>query len=89
MVNLRNDGVLPFLPDDHVIEVPAVFRDGGFVAEPVAPLPDDIRGLIAGVAGHPTSAGGDDDAAEGVLALGPGRHAVDRRQRVVDDLAVG
>ena len=52
VVNLRNDGVLPFLPDDHVIEVPAVFRDGGFVAEPVAPLPDDIRGLIAGVAGY-------------------------------------
>lgn len=52
VVNLRNDGVLPFLPDDHVIEVPAVFRDGGFDAEPVAPLPDDIRGLIAGVAGY-------------------------------------
>ncbi|AWB96023.1 6-phospho-beta-glucosidase [Agromyces badenianii] len=52
VVNLRNDGVLPFLPDDHVIEVPAAFRDGGFVAEPVAPLPDDIRGLIAGVAGY-------------------------------------
>ncbi len=52
VVNLRNDGVLAFLPDDHVIEVPAVFRDGGFVAEPVGPLPDDIRGLIAGVAGY-------------------------------------
>ncbi|GAA1778064.1 6-phospho-beta-glucosidase [Agromyces lapidis] len=52
VVNLRNDGVLPFLPDDHVIEVPAVFRDGGFVAEPVAPLPDDIRGLVSGVAGY-------------------------------------
>lgn len=52
VVNLRNDGVLPFLPDDHVIEVPAVFRDGGFVAEPVAPLPDDIRGLISSVAGY-------------------------------------
>ncbi|MFB9309118.1 6-phospho-beta-glucosidase [Agromyces hippuratus] len=52
VVNLRNDGVLPFLPDDHVIEVPAVFRDGGFVADPVAPLPDDIRGLISGVAGY-------------------------------------
>ncbi|KQM82754.1 6-phospho-beta-glucosidase [Agromyces sp. Leaf222] len=52
VVNLRNDGVLPFLPDDHVIEVPAVFRDGRFHAEPVAPLPDDIRGLIASVAGY-------------------------------------
>lgn len=52
VVNLRNDGMLPFLPDDHVIEVPASFRDGRFVAEPIAPLDDDIRGLIAAVAGY-------------------------------------
>lgn len=52
VVNVRNDGVLPFLPDDHVIEVPAVYRDGRFIAEPVAPLPDDIRGLVSGVAGY-------------------------------------
>lgn len=52
VVNLRNDGALPFLPDDHVIEVPARFRDGAFVAEPVAPLADDIRGLVAAVAGY-------------------------------------
>jgi len=52
VVNLRNDGVLPFLPDDHVIEVPARFIDGSFVAEPVLPLPDDLRGLVAAVAGY-------------------------------------
>lgn len=52
VVNLRNDGTLPFLPDDHVIEVPARFTAEGFVAEPVAPLPDDIRGLVAAVAGY-------------------------------------
>lgn len=52
VVNLRNDGVLPFLPDDHVIEVPARHVDGRFVAERVAPLPDDIRGLISAVAGY-------------------------------------
>lgn len=52
VVNLRNDGVLPFLPHDHVIEVPAVFRDGGFVAEPVAPLPPDVAGLVSAVAGY-------------------------------------
>ncbi len=52
VVNLRNDGTLPFLPDDHVIEVPATFRDGRFVADPVAPLDDDIRGLVAAVAGY-------------------------------------
>jgi 6-phospho-beta-glucosidase len=52
VVNLRNDGTLPFLPDDHVIEVPGSFRDGRFVADPVAPLDDDIRGLVAAVAGY-------------------------------------
>lgn len=52
VVNLRNDGVLPFLPDDHVIEVPARHVDGRFVAEPVSALPDDITGLIGAVAGY-------------------------------------
>ncbi|GGR20863.1 6-phospho-beta-glucosidase [Agromyces mediolanus] len=52
VVNLRNDGVLPFLPDDHVIEVPARYVDGRFVAEEVAALPDDFAGLVAAVAGY-------------------------------------
>lgn len=52
VVDLRNDGVLPFLPDDHVIEVPATFTGGRFVAEPVAPLPEAARGLVAAVAGY-------------------------------------
>lgn len=52
VVNLRNDGALPFLPDDHVIEVPARFSEGRFVAEPLAALPDDVAGLIAAVAGY-------------------------------------
>lgn len=52
VVNLRNDGVLPFLPDDHVIEVPARFDGATFIAEPVAALPDDIAGLIGAVTGY-------------------------------------
>jgi 6-phospho-beta-glucosidase len=52
VVNLRNDGVLPFLPDDHVIEVPARFDGAAFVAEPVAALDDDIRSLVAAVTGY-------------------------------------
>jgi 6-phospho-beta-glucosidase len=52
VVNLRNDGSLPFLPDDHVIEVPARVGATGLVAEPIAPLDDDIRGLISAVAGY-------------------------------------
>jgi 6-phospho-beta-glucosidase len=52
VVNLRNDGVLPFLPDDHVVEVPAVVGASGVTALPAAPLPDDVAGLISHVAGY-------------------------------------
>jgi 6-phospho-beta-glucosidase len=52
VVNLHNNGSLPFLPDDHVIEVPARVSSSGLVAEPIAPLDDDIRGLISSVAGY-------------------------------------
>jgi 6-phospho-beta-glucosidase len=52
VVNLRNDGILPFLPDDHVIEVPATVGVNGVTAVPVAPLADDIRGLVSAVAGY-------------------------------------
>ncbi|MGJ4842939.1 6-phospho-beta-glucosidase [Leifsonia sp. Le1] len=52
VVNLRNDGSLPFLPDDHVIEVPATVGAAGVTALPIEPLPDDIRGLVSHVAGY-------------------------------------
>jgi 6-phospho-beta-glucosidase len=52
VVNLRNDGILPFLPDDHVIEVPARVGASGVAALPVEPLPADVAGLISHVAGY-------------------------------------
>jgi 6-phospho-beta-glucosidase len=52
VVNLRNNGSLPFLPDDHVIEVPAVVSASGVEALPIDPPPDDMRGLISHVAGY-------------------------------------
>ncbi|MES1212308.1 MAG: 6-phospho-beta-glucosidase [Leifsonia sp.] len=52
VVNVRNDGALPFLPDDHVIEVPARVSGAGLEVLPIAPLDDDIRGLISAVAGY-------------------------------------
>jgi 6-phospho-beta-glucosidase len=52
VVNLRNSGILPFLPDDHVIEVPATVGASGVTAVPVAPLADDLRGLVSTVAGY-------------------------------------
>jgi 6-phospho-beta-glucosidase len=52
VVNLRNDGTLPFLPDDHVIEVPAVVGADGVRAVEVPALADDLAGLIGHVAGY-------------------------------------
>ena len=52
VVNVRNDGALPFLPDDHVIEVPARVGASGLDVLPIAPLDADIRGLISAVAGY-------------------------------------
>jgi 6-phospho-beta-glucosidase len=47
VVNLRNEGTLPFLPDDAVIEVPATITAAGAAALPVAPVPPLYSGLIA------------------------------------------
>lgn len=47
VVNLRNNGTLPFLDDDAVIEVPAVIGSDGPVPVPVTPVSPLLRGLIA------------------------------------------
>jgi 6-phospho-beta-glucosidase len=47
VVNLRNDGTLPFLPDDAVIEVPATITAAGATALPVDPVPPIYSGLIS------------------------------------------
>jgi 6-phospho-beta-glucosidase len=52
VVNLRNQGTLPFLPDEAVIEVPAAIGAGGAVAVPVAPLPPLMSGLVAHVSAY-------------------------------------
>ncbi|HEX4443637.1 MAG TPA: 6-phospho-beta-glucosidase [Galbitalea sp.] len=52
VVNLSNNGSLPFLPDDHVIEVSARVTAGGVEALPVEQLPDGQRALISAVAGY-------------------------------------
>jgi 6-phospho-beta-glucosidase len=52
VVNVRNDGALPFLPDDHVVEIPATIGSSGITATGFAALPDDVTGLIAHVAAY-------------------------------------
>jgi 6-phospho-beta-glucosidase len=52
VVNLRNDGTLPFLPDDAVIEVPATVDGSGVRSVPVAPLAPLYAGLVAAVTAY-------------------------------------
>ncbi|WP_457033942.1 6-phospho-beta-glucosidase [Kitasatospora sp. P5_F3] len=52
VVNTRNDGVLPFLPDDAVIEVPAEVDANGVRPLPQRPVEPLYAGLIAGVTAY-------------------------------------
>jgi 6-phospho-beta-glucosidase len=52
VVNTRNDGVLPFLPDDAVIEVPAQVDATGVRPLPQRPVEPLFAGLIAAVTAY-------------------------------------
>jgi len=52
VVNVRNAGTLPFLPDEAVIEVPAVIGADGARPAPVAPLAPLMRGLVGHVSAY-------------------------------------
>lgn len=52
VVNVRNDGTLPFLPDDAVVEVPAVVDATGARPLPVPPVEPLYAGLIAHTAAY-------------------------------------
>jgi 6-phospho-beta-glucosidase len=52
VVNLRNDGSFPFLPDDAVIEVPASVSRAGVTAVPLDPLEPLYAGLVAHVTAY-------------------------------------
>ncbi|WP_378741834.1 6-phospho-beta-glucosidase [Nocardia brasiliensis] len=52
VVDTRNDGILPFLPDDAVIEVPAVVDQQGVRPLPQRPVEPRYAGLIAHVTAY-------------------------------------
>ncbi|MFG1806028.1 6-phospho-beta-glucosidase [Streptomyces sp. NPDC049040] len=52
VVNTYNNGTLPFLPDDAVIEVPAVVDGDGAAPLPVPPVEPLYAGLIANVTAY-------------------------------------
>ncbi len=72
VVNIRNDGILPFLPDDAVIEVSAMVGANGPIPIPVGDVPPLAAGLIAHTAAYE------------VLALDAARHGGrERAQRAL------
>ncbi len=85
VVNLRNDGAIPDLPDDAVVEIPALIDRHGAHAFDLAPLEPDIRGLAQAVRAYEDLAvaaaiHGDRDLAIKALLAHPlvGRFAVAR-----------
>ena len=46
VVNVRNDGAIPDLPANEVVEVPARIDADGIVPLPLAPLAPELRGLV-------------------------------------------
>ncbi|HWM38813.1 MAG TPA: 6-phospho-beta-glucosidase [Streptomyces sp.] len=52
VVNVRNNGTLPFLPDDAVVEVPAAVSSSGAVPLPAPPVGPLQAGLIAHVTAY-------------------------------------
>jgi 6-phospho-beta-glucosidase len=51
-VNVRNNGTLPNLPDESVIEVTCDVDGTGATPVPVTPLPPDLAGLVSHVSGY-------------------------------------
>jgi 6-phospho-beta-glucosidase len=74
VVNVRNNGTLPFLADQAVIEVSATIGSSGAAALPVAPVSPLMSGLIAHVSAYEELAleaalrGGRDRVARALLA---------------------
>ncbi len=52
VVDVRNNGIIPELPNDAVIEVPAQVARAGAVPLPVPPLPPHQAGLVAHAAAY-------------------------------------
>src|SRR5262249_27304161 len=79
VVNVRNAGTLPFLPDEAVIEVPSTIGADGARPVRVAPLDPQLSGLVAHVAAYEELAveaalpGGHDRVLAAPLARPPDR----------------
>jgi len=91
VVNVRNHGAVPGLPDDTVVEIPATIDRDGAHPLPVAPLGAHQLGLVSHVAAYERLAveaavSGDRDVALQALMTHPLIGQLDRAERLLDDL---
>ncbi|MFF5205562.1 6-phospho-beta-glucosidase [Streptosporangium sp. NPDC000396] len=93
VVNLRNEGTLPFLADDAVIEVPATITAAGARPLPVDPVEPLFAGLISHVTAYETLAldaalhGGRERVSDALLAhplIGQASLSENLAQRLVE-----
>ncbi|HEY3832375.1 MAG TPA: 6-phospho-beta-glucosidase [Acidimicrobiia bacterium] len=97
VVNVRNDGAIPGLADDVVVEVPARVTRAGAHAIPTAPLRADVDALVRTVKDFElltvrAAVDGDTDAARLALLtnpLGPGASAVSAVWQRLQDVHAG
>ncbi|GAA1969742.1 6-phospho-beta-glucosidase [Amycolatopsis minnesotensis] len=88
VVNVRNNGTMPFLPEDAVIEVPSTVDSAGARPLPVRPVEPRYAGLISAVTAYENLAleaalkGGRDRVADALLA-----HPLVGQYRKADRLA--
>ncbi|GAA3650719.1 6-phospho-beta-glucosidase [Lentzea atacamensis] len=88
VVNVQNNGTLPFLPDDAVIEVSSTVDSSGGAPLPVRPVEPSISGLISHVTAYEYLAleaalhGGRDRVANALLA-----HPLIGQHAIADQLA--
>ena len=76
VVDIRNDGALPDLPDDAVVEIPAAIGAGGAQAARLRPLAPEMLGLVQQVKAYErltvkAAVDGDRDAALKALLANP------------------
>ena len=90
-LNMLNNGVIPNLDDDIVVEVPSLIGPNGFKASAVGPLPDQVapicalHGKITNIAADAAALGSKQLALEALL-LDPFVHNLKRAQAYLDDI---
>src|SRR3972149_4674214 len=91
IVNIRNQGTIPELPNDCAVEVPCEITEDGPIPLPQRPLEPEIRGILQVVKSYEEMTGeagakGDRRAAILALSAHPLVRQVERIEALVDEI---